>query len=325
MNTGRFVISLDFELYWGMTDKVTLKEYGENILGVRKVIPRMLALFQKYDIAATWGIVGMLTFESKEELLKALPAKQPQYENPSLSNYTHLSERSVEEHDQYYFGASLVREIQTYPRQEIASHTFSHYYCREAGQNAETFRADCEAQQNALARLGVTATSLILPRNQWREEYLPTCREFGITAFRGNQRGFAYAPRNEKSQTSPFIRALRLLDHYLPLFGAHTHTSEEMQKTRPYNIPASIFFRPYTARLRFLEPLRLWRIKSAMTVAAKEGKLFHLWWHPHNFGKNIEQNLQNLEEVLKHYTLLQKRYGMESRSMQEVAGSLESL
>lgn len=34
---GAFVISLDFELMWGVRDKRTIADYGRNILGVRRV------------------------------------------------------------------------------------------------------------------------------------------------------------------------------------------------------------------------------------------------------------------------------------------------
>ena len=42
--------------------------------------------------------------------------------------------------------------------------------------------------------------------------------------------------------------------------------------------------RPYG----FFKKLKMKRIKAQMTYAAKNDKLFHLWWHPHNFGNDIE-------------------------------------
>ena len=36
---GVFVVSLDFELYWGMRDKVPLAAYRDRLLGVRDAIP----------------------------------------------------------------------------------------------------------------------------------------------------------------------------------------------------------------------------------------------------------------------------------------------
>jgi hypothetical protein len=52
-----------------------------------------------------------------------------------------------------------------------------------------------------------------------------------------------------------------------------------------------------------------------MDHAAKHGLLCHLWWHPHNFGTNQEENLQNLNAILKHYQELAIEYGMVSRAM----------
>ena len=42
---GKFIISLDFELMWGVRDKKDKTTYGNNILGVHKVIPKLLEIF----------------------------------------------------------------------------------------------------------------------------------------------------------------------------------------------------------------------------------------------------------------------------------------
>jgi Kef-type K+ transport system membrane component KefB len=57
---GTFVISLDFELLWGVRDKRTVTDYGANIRGVRDVVPALLDLFAERDIACTWATVGLL-------------------------------------------------------------------------------------------------------------------------------------------------------------------------------------------------------------------------------------------------------------------------
>src|SRR6266487_5798938 len=59
---GALVISLDFELLWGVRDKRTIADYGANILGVRRVIPALLDLFAERNIACTWATVGLLFF-----------------------------------------------------------------------------------------------------------------------------------------------------------------------------------------------------------------------------------------------------------------------
>ncbi len=96
---GYLVISLDFELFWGMFDKVTLAEYGDNVYGERTAIPRMLELFKKYRIHATWATVGMLMARNKQELLSFLPPPhlRPQYEDMRVSAYQYLETVAIGE------------------------------------------------------------------------------------------------------------------------------------------------------------------------------------------------------------------------------------
>ena len=88
-----------------------------------------------------------------------------------------------------------------------------------------------------------------------------------------------------------------------------------MNNTTPVNIPASRFLRPYSQRLQFLDALKLRRIKSGMSHAAKYNLTYHLWWHPHNFGKNQDKNFLFLEKILMHFKALHNRYDFESLTM----------
>ncbi|WP_374450606.1 hypothetical protein [Cloacibacterium normanense] len=61
-----------------------------------------------------------------------------------------------------------------------------------------------------------------------------------------------------------------------------------------------------------------------MKYAAKKGKIFHLWFHPHDIGINQQENFRQLEEVFKYYQFLQKKYGMTSKNMIEIKQFLEN-
>ena len=74
-----------------------------------------------------------------------------------------------------------------------------------------------------------------------------------------------------------------------------------------------------------MENLRLRRILKGMEHAARHGEVFHLWWHPHNFGANLAENMAVLRRIAEHFRHLQARYGMQSLSMAEVATRLDSL
>ena len=144
MEFGALVISLDFELYWGVRDKRSLAQYGRNILGGRKAIPRMLDLFAERDVGATWATVGFVFCGSKDELMEARPRLLPHYADPRLSPYDFSAIGKDESADPYSFGQSLVQKIKQYDRQEIGTHTLSHFYCLEEGGTGQAFAADLD-------------------------------------------------------------------------------------------------------------------------------------------------------------------------------------
>jgi hypothetical protein len=102
----------------------------------------------------------------------------------------------------------------------------------------------------------------------------------------------------------------------LPLAGAHDR--EPALVGGLVDVPASRFLRPVSGNAS-LERLRLWRITAAMETAARRRRLFHLWWHPHNFGVDLQENLAFLRKILDHFRSLQDRYGMRSMTMAAVA------
>jgi hypothetical protein len=313
---GAFVISLDFELIWGVRDKRTIADYGANILGVRRVVPALLDLFAERNIACTWATVGLLFFGTNKEMLAAVPARKPRYANAKISSYHYLAEVGAdEERDPYHYGRSLIRRILAYPAQEIGTHTFSHFYCLEEGGDTAAFRADLAAARAAASVLGVELASIVFPRNQIGPAHLSVCREFGLRAFRGNERVWFHRARSDSEQTL-LVRGCRLADSYVPIGGPHDH--EPGLVDGMVDVPASRFLRP-VGKSAVSERLRLWRITSAMEMAARRRRLFHLWWHPHNFGVDLQRNLAFLRDILDHFRTLQDRYGMRSMTMAAVA------
>ena len=83
-------------------------------------------------------------------------------------------------------------------------------------------------------------------------------------------------------------------------------------------LPASRFLRPFCTKERAIQKLKFNRIKNEMTYAAKHNRSYHLWWHPHNFGYFLEENMIFLEDILKHYSVLKEKYNFESKSMIEM-------
>ena len=317
-HNGIFTISLDFELFWGVWDVTTIKKYGDNITGVKEVIPRTIALFNEYNIKATFATVGFIFAKDKNELLHFSPQIKPTFTNSRYNVYEQeiASAGNDERDDCYHFGFSLLEQIRN-SNHELATHTFSHYYFLEEGQTAEQFSADIEAAIEIAKYKGIKLESIVFPRNQYNEEYLHVLKSKNINTYRGNPTSWIYKPRKFTAEIL-FIRLCRLLDTYLPISGYNTH-SIISKKNEPVNIPASRFLKPYNPGLAWLEKFKLHRIMNEMTKAAKKKELYHLWWHPHNFGVNINENFNNLTIILNHYQKLQQQYGFISLTMKDAA------
>jgi len=309
-------MSLDFELHWGVRDLLSTDDYQGNLLGERNVIPRLLDLFCSYEIHATWATVGFLFFDSRDALMAGCPQHQPQYLNPKLSPYQYLGQLGPnEDRDPYHFAPSLIARIVSSPHQEVATHTFSHYYCLEAGQDGDQFREDLAAAIRIARSRGVTLTSIVFPRNQVNPAYLGICRGLGLTAYRGNPGKWMYAA---KSRHSSVQRAARLLDSYMNLSGHSCHSASQ-EDDAIFNIPASRFLRPYSRALPTTNNLQVRRIQSDLSYAAKNGLVYHLWWHPHNFGVNTDENISMLRSILDHFAELRHHHAIESLTMCEMA------
>jgi peptidoglycan/xylan/chitin deacetylase (PgdA/CDA1 family) len=319
---GIFTISLDLELYWGVRDSRSFGDYEANLTGERDAIRGMLDLFEAHGVHATWATIGFLFFKDIGELRQHQPGVLPAYRRQKLSSYHYMDEHAWGDDDTYHFAPDTIEQIRACPGQEIGTHTFSHYYCLEEGQTIESFRADLQAAVEIAKANGIPTNSLVFPRNQGNPDYLPVLDELGIACYRGNESASFYKPRNQLEQ-SALVRAMRLLDAYLNLSGYNTYTLEECARSRPFNVSASRFLRPYSRSLAALESLRLHRIKRAMRDAAVNNRLFHLWWHPHNFGADVKRNLAFLQKILAYFDQLRQRYGMQPCNMGEVAALLE--
>jgi peptidoglycan/xylan/chitin deacetylase (PgdA/CDA1 family) len=318
ISPGNLVISLDFELHWGVRDILSVEQYHENLKGAREVIPKILDLFAEYSIHATWATVGFLFLRSKSELLRFLPSRLPTYEDPKLSPYLALQEIGDNEEDApFYYAKSLIDSIRRSPNQEIGTHTFSHYLCMAAGQSPAAFDADLKAAICVASESDIELRSLVFPRNQYDGESLEICKRNGIRVFRGNPASWFYSPDRDLNAVSARLkRPLRLIDAYINLDGMHGYTTRRMPNAL-IDLPGSRFLRPWSKRLQYLDPLRLRRMSLELQNAAEKGLNYHVWWHPHNFGTNQTQNLSFLRRFLELFREFQSQHGMQSKNMGE--------
>jgi hypothetical protein len=306
MNKGYFTISLDFELFWGVHDGHTIEQYGQNVRNVSQVIPRLLQLFQRYGIHATFGVVGGMYHRSYDEFRHYIKDadRLPHYQTMAFSPYTPECAAKMKEHPELFFQPDLIRLVRE-AGQEIGTHTYSHYYVDVPGIDSATFEYDIQQAVAIAKEQGDVPRSIIFPRNQeMPDEFRKILRENGIVCYRSNR-----SPMDNR--TEAWVRIYRLAATYLPICD---RTCEPVLKGGLLAIPASHFLR-HSYRNRLIDCLQVSNVKRGMRSAAKRNRLYHLWWHPHNFGTDMEYNLANLEEILKYFVQLREQYGFTSASM----------
>lgn len=316
MNSAKFVISLDFELFWGVGDTHTIGSYGRNVLGEWQAIPRMLALFRYHHVNVTWATVGAIMCRDYRQWRALRPGALRHAGRPGAR--AGAEDELVRQHPKLFFARPLVERILDTDGQELATHTYSHFYCNDEGATPGDFVDDLRRARDLAATMGAGFQTVVFPRNQVGADFLAVLPAAGIRVYRGNAPHWLY--RDGDAVPGGIAgRIVRFADAFLPLSGSGCR--QEQVDGGLVNVPASMFLYPWSALGEPLMALRLHRIKQGMTEAARTGALFHLWWHPHNFGVNLGHNMAVLGEILRHYRYLADTFGMQSQCMGAFAGT----
>lgn len=315
LKNGSFIISLDFELFWGYIDTDSLEKHKGRMQKTRRAVLELIDVFEENNIKVTWSTVGMLMLEDADDLKRVIRDFEiPEYGDERLNNYkTFMELLSHEEYsDDVFFASKLVEKLKAAQHQSIGTHTFSHYYCLEKGQTDKDLGKDLSIAMAVAEESGIKAESIVFPRNQYRTGSLSLLRDYGILSYRGNPDQYIYKTRLVDNLA---IRAAHLLDTYWNIAGHITHTAPEMENGL-YNIKASRFLRPLTNRNMPFKKLQLRRIKNEMSYAAKNNHYYHLWWHPHNFSGLTKENIRFLQEIINHFKYLNETYNFSSESIE---------
>ncbi len=315
---GALVISLDFELFWGIADIGDIKSWEKEIQKVYEIVPRTLALFEKYGIHATWATVAGIMLENKNELYEYLPQKLPQQTEEIIQKFNFEDENnSIPSF--MLFGQELVDRIKNAVNQEIGTHTFTHYYCSKQSSNTQDFKNELETASLIMEKKGYgKCKTVVFPRNQVSQKYVSAMPN-NIRIYRGSISGFIDKIKKKNKLIGTIIW---YFDHYIPLQNS-TYSISKVYENGIFNIKLSRLFKAYKDKYRFAEKLKIKRYIREMEYAAKHRKIYHICWHPHNFSTFTEKNFEQLEELLKKFGELNKKYGMLSMNMYELARYIE--
>ena len=311
---GIFTLSLDFELIWGTAD-LGLENFKSLCKIEREVvIDRLLKLFEKYELSATWAILGHLFLDKCEATHTEIT--RPNYSWTKEDWFAH-DPGGVETAQSIHLGKSLVEKIrQCSVLQEIGSHSFSHIVFGDEGCSRETAESEIAECVRIADEQGIKLKSFVFPRNE--VGYLDVLKKFDFACYRGVEPNWY-----ENRQVSESVRrGLRLFD----ILRAASPPTVLPKKTKEglWNIPGSAMFFPMHGFRRHI-PMS-WRVKrclKGLNKAANEKKIFHLWFHPTNMVDEMEKMFAGLEEILQYASNLRGQGKLDFLTMGQICESLD--
>jgi hypothetical protein len=289
MPRGAFCLSIDFELAWGMWDRPAREYFQLCAEKEPSIVERLLALFQAYEISATWAIVARL-----------LERKGP------IPVQTLEGER-------IWYAPGLVDAIRrATPAQDIGSHTYAHIYFDTCGRDA--IRDDLENAHRVHREHQLDFTSFVFPRNQ--VAHVDLLADAGLGVFRGIDVGWHTAVERKAGLLAG--RIANLADKIVPVSPAVVHPLA--RQGAMVELPSSMILidRSGIRRLARTQVIEA-KARRGLTATERDGGIFHLWFHPSNFYYDTDVQFGVLERILRLAAGMRDRGQLDIRPMNSYA------
>jgi len=348
---GALCISIDVELAWGIWDKPSADYHERCARYETMIVRRLVALFEVYEVSATWAIVGRLL----------------ERDGSAASSTVHG--------DRIWYAPEVIEQIQrARVPQDIGSHSYGHVYFGETPRDA--LRRDLAAARRVHDAHGLPFTSFVFPRNQ--VAHLDLLREAGVGVFRSTDRGWHMAVRDRLGAGAG--RVANLADKLLPIppsavqpidhlpgedagglpgegvgglpgegvgglpgegvggspgeeaggspgeeaggspgedvGGSPKHRAAAPSHAVLVELPSSMLLMARNGLRRAIHPASIiGKARLGLGVARRTGGIFHLWFHPSNFYYEPERQLATLEGIVAAAAALRDRGQLEIRAM----------
>lgn len=313
LKRGVFLLSIDTEMAWGVVHRGDITG-NYTYRSEREVIERLLQLFEKYDIAATFAIVGHLFLDRCKPVNGR---KHPEIVRPPYSwfngDWFDVDPCGDVDSDPIWYGRDIVERIRRCRvPQEIGSHAFSHIIVGDPECSEESFDSELRMCHQLAGQQGLTLKSFVYPRNS--VGHLDVLARNGFTAYRGRTPApFANLPKH--------LRAAAIMaDKLSPLSGSAVFPESNAGM---WNFPPTNFYSPMTQRMRLL-PVSLWPhlVGRRLRQAIRERSLFHIWFHSHDLAIDPDKTLRGLELLFQRVNRYRDAGVLENLTMGDLATTL---
>jgi peptidoglycan/xylan/chitin deacetylase (PgdA/CDA1 family) len=305
LNKGIFCISIDTEMLWGRHD-LDYQPFIERVQKERKIIERLLKLFERNQIDATWAIVGHLFLDQckKENGVTHKDMVRPKY-NWVSGDWLKNDPNTNLKIDPEWYGTDIVKLIQKNKTQEIGSHSFSHVIFGNSGCSVKCADSEIRESVKLAKQFKINFLSFVYPRNS--VGYLSLLKKYGFKVYRG--------PDDYQFNTAGWLgKLLMLLDLVLLI----PHASIPKSHDGLLEIPGNMYLLSNRGWRRYLPSFfRIWKAKLSLKKAINERKVFHLWFHPTDLADNTEEIFKSLEEITAYAKKEQDKGNLDILSMGE--------
>jgi peptidoglycan/xylan/chitin deacetylase (PgdA/CDA1 family) len=312
---GVFTLSIDFELIWGTLDLAGPEGFRAACERERvHVIPRLLDLLDRFEIQATWCVLGHVMLAACRPVRGR---RHPEIVRPAHAwhpaDWFADDPCTDEDRSPVFYGRTLVEKIVACQTpQEIGCHSFSHVVFGDPGCSREAASSELAACLRIADEIGTEMCSFAFPRNV--VGHLDLLREYGFRCFRGPEptwhRGGGQGIR------------VKRLGHLFDVVTARSPPVVTPRRTPEglVNIPGSMVFFPMHGRRRHI-PLRV-RVNRALEGlerAVREQRVFHLWFHPTNLADETDTMFRGLEQIFDRVASLRRARRLEVLPMKAFA------
>lgn len=311
LNRGIFTVSIDTELAWGTFDHGGHIRFKQVYKRYRALVRRILDLFEKYAVSATWALVGHLFLEKCD---KSNGIAHPQIVRPQYrwfrGDWFACDPASDISHDNFWYGCDIVEMLKNSSiAQEIASHSFSHLIFSDPECSWAAAESDIAECVKVAGDSQVSLETFIFPRNG--VGHLDILEKHGFKVYRGS--GMPASARR-KNFTA---RACSFLKDFLALTPAVVVPCRVGGLTA---IDTSMLFRYSYGLSKFIpRGMRALRAKKGLNKAAITNRVFHLWTHPMNFGWNEQAMFKEFEGILSYAAELRDKGSILIMPLKEIA------
>jgi peptidoglycan/xylan/chitin deacetylase (PgdA/CDA1 family) len=325
------VLSLDFELAWGLRERAGDADCAKGMERVHEIVPRLLDIFSRYDISATWATVGHLMLRDDYGGWDRLKPFSPSYPWFAGQWYEGVPAFDAAQ-SKAYFAPDLVRRIVACPvYQELACHTFSHVYVESPGCGRELLREELRAWKEVAREYGRPLKSIVFPRNL--VGHLDVVEDAGIRSYRGLDSewywfglpGHLRSVAHASLPLKPIPLAMRL-GRWLDDKARLTPPSLPVRAVGGlWELPHSMFFSGLSGSSRLVSMKDRWRRATrGLDRAVEQGRLMSIYTHPHNFRNATEDLLSTYERICRHAADLRDAGKLRILTMDRVAEELDN-